>query len=133
MSSTPKPQFLMVEATRQAAPAPILDALTRKATALYRHKVWTSETRRFRGWHTCICGAQSDNRLHKLRDVSGPETNSLLVHYVAYHRDEISADDRAILEAFNGPGEDPTAEELAPPGPPQAIANTGARGRSKSL
>ena len=43
--------------------------------------------RSFRGFHTCICGVLSDSAEHILP--SGRITNSLLVHYVRDHREEV--------------------------------------------
>lgn len=120
--------FLMIEPSRPASAAPVIDAVTRKVTAIWRHGVWTSETMRYRGWHTCICGAASDNRMHRLGDVKGPETNSLIVHYVAYHRDEIPAGELAKIQEIAIDGEQPTPKELGQPQAPPDPGNTRVRG-----
>lgn len=42
--------------------------------------------KKYKGWHTCICGAvstSSDLYLH------GYITNSLALHYMQYHRSEV--------------------------------------------
>ena len=75
--------LMMIEPKNQAT-HPIDDDLTAMA-----QKVFTSAkpTTRYRGWHRCICGANSDNADWELPN--GQITNSLLVHYVRYHRNEI--------------------------------------------
>lgn len=42
----------------------------------------------WRGFHICSCGAVSDSQDFRIRG-SDIVTNSLCVHYLAYHRDEI--------------------------------------------
>ena len=41
----------------------------------------------YRGWHTCSCGACSDNCNYLIP--AGEITNSLCVHYLAFHREEV--------------------------------------------
>jgi len=64
------------------------DELTRASRKL----VWEIQPSEhsFRGFHMCVCGARSNNRDHyiKFENIIF-ETNSLLVHYVEYHRSEI--------------------------------------------
>lgn len=50
----------------------------------------------FRGVHTCVCGAKSDNIPWKSH---GYELNSLLVHYLMQHGDEVPASELAKLDS----------------------------------
>ncbi len=62
----------------------IQDGATEKARAIAEACTTQHPTR---GVHRCICGFVSDNRQHVTPN--GLITNSLLVHYVQHHRDEI--------------------------------------------
>jgi hypothetical protein len=75
-------------------------------TAMAR-KVWSQCTpaeEGYRGIHVCRCGQRSDNRDHFTP--MGRTTNSLMVHYVEYHRDEVPESELAKLaeeaSSFNG-------------------------------
>lgn len=105
--------LMMIEPT-VAPTAPIVDDLTRRAAFVLA----TAESgkRRYRGWHQCTgsgCHAMSDNTDHL---VGGMTTNSLLVHYVTCHRDEIPPTEfirlREAIVAHGGQGVEPTQEQL---------------------
>ena len=123
--------FLMIEPSKPASAEPLIDEVTRKVVAIWRRKTWTSGTIRCRGWHTCSCGAHSDNGMHRLGDVKGPETNSLMVHYVAYHRDEVPAADLVVIEECSITGEAPSEKELKGTKPVQGDVS-GFRGHTRS-
>lgn len=55
------------------------------------------DKRRYRGMHQCACGEWSDNRERKVR---GMQTNSLLVHYVRDHREDVPPEELKKLEQF---------------------------------
>lgn len=55
----------------------------------------------YRGWHTCSCGAMSDN-----------VTNSLAVHYLARHRGEVPPEDVAAARMMPHWPVEPTTEEV---------------------
>ncbi len=109
--------FLMIEPQLPPAGEPIIDKLTRSVTALYR----TSSLDRhggYRGFHVCSCGACSDNRDHYLP--GHVLTNSLCVHYVAFHRHELTTDQlgeiaNILAECGSGGEAEPTEDELRPP------------------
>jgi len=62
------------------------------------------------GIHRCICGAGSDNQDHW---VAGDLlTNSLCVHYLALHRDQIPEEELDKVRALPFAGEEPTINEL---------------------
>jgi len=87
--------FLFIE-PGGAPTAPIIDDITRAATALLRSA--TTGSVRYRGQHQCTgrgCNAMSDNADHYIcygKLTSKIVTHSLIVHYVACHRDEVPAD-----------------------------------------
>lgn len=61
------------------------DELTQNAVKAFSKAI--QSVKRYRGFHTCVCGRTSDNGDWIMPD--GRITNSLLVHYVAYHRGEV--------------------------------------------
>lgn len=85
MIGTGSGYLLMIEPV--GAPSePIVDDVTRAAMAALAAAKAASRTR---GWHSCTgrgCRASSDSTIWK---IAGVETNSLVVHYVARHRDEV--------------------------------------------
>ncbi len=92
------PRLMFIEPLQLPA-ACIVDGLTRKGAALLRRAhlgtCWL-------GYHSCICGAQSSS--WDLVVAIGGEsmvTNSLLVHYLAYHREEIPSDQLALISCVN--------------------------------
>lgn len=105
--------LLMIEPTC-AATVPLIDDLTRKVTALRRAVIDPEKRTRYRGMHRCTgaggCRAHSDNVDHAIRvggmnvdyGTVGPDvdvqTNSLIVHYVACHRADVSDDERDKIE-----------------------------------
>lgn len=123
--------ILYVEPSANVAVTPIIDTLTRKMTGALRRATpgaWTppdpvlggrgSFRARdgYRGHHTCQCGARSSGQDYWL--AAGLPTNSLCVHYLAWHRHEIPAQQMELLqrvlryelEAM------PLEQELQPPG-----------------
>lgn len=64
---------------------PVNDKLTKMAVKVL-DKCTKGED--YEGFYTCFCGKDSSNTEYFTK--SGSKTNSLLVHYVKYHRDEIS-------------------------------------------
>lgn len=88
-------KYLMMIEPVGAAGERIIDKWTALAWALLDG----AKTRnRFRGFHVCRCGIPSDNAEWILPD--GVITNSLLVHYVARHRNEIPVSELAKLERY---------------------------------
>ena len=103
--------LLMIEPTRDAH-EPIEDEYTQLARLAWAEAV-ASKNRFYCGVHRCICGERNDNRMWTVR---GWVTNSLLVHYVREHRDEVPETDIAKLMEF-----EPEIDSLDPgpasPGP----------------
>lgn len=95
----------------QSAPSaePLIDEATRKMAAAFRAGV--SGTR-WRGVHTCSCGVWSSNTDYKISEL---QTNSLCVHYLAFHRGEVPVDQLERVMAFEFGEAEPSEKELAKP------------------
>lgn len=80
---------------KEPARTPIIDELTCMATFLWRHVLPPCPFDVWMGTHRCRCGARSTACDYVLDWTVIPDTqivtNSLLVHYVACHRDECPA------------------------------------------
>lgn len=81
--------LLFIEPSDRPSTEPLIDDLTRRMQAAWNARV--SPNSGFRGVHTCRCGEQSDNKNHTVHAADGTAlvTNSLCVHYLMYHRDEV--------------------------------------------
>lgn len=102
--------ILYIEPSAVTSPQPLIDELTRKMTAAYRRSTVGTT---WRGVHTCNCGVHSDNCEHKLSN--GVQTNSLCIHYLAFHRDEISMVEIKKVRQLECGEEEPSARNLIPP------------------
>lgn len=107
--------LLMIEPTRLPSGQPVVDDLTRRMTAAWRaHEPEAGIA--YRGWHTCSCGRGSDNLDHH---VGRYVTNSLCIHYLAWHRREVPESELEKVRALNSAGfepiYDPNEDELRPP------------------
>src|SRR5579859_2736633 len=76
--------FLFVEPNEPKSDEPIVDEITKRVTALLRK---AKEGNHYKGFHVCSCGACSG--ACDLILPNGQKTNSLAVHYIAYHRKEL--------------------------------------------
>ena len=77
--------MLFIRPTRWPTDEPLIDELTMRMTSALRQARVPEE--RFCGVHFCICGAVSDSTNRVL--ANGAVTNTLCVHYLAYHRTEV--------------------------------------------
>ena len=107
--------LLFLEPSLPPSAEPIIDHLTRQLTGGWRVR----ETSRsgWRGQHQCGCGATSDNTEHWIRVTSDGVhalvvTNSLCLHYLAYHRAEVPLAQLALVARIVGEPADPTPDEL---------------------
>lgn len=120
-----KPEWLLfIEPSANRTVEPIIDSYTRKMTAALRkaekgtlsdyHKEWVSYEQGgcFFGWHEDNCGCTSDNTDFKLSN--GEITNSLCIHYLAFHRWEVPTEQLKKVAALRDGEEDPTDTELWP-------------------
>jgi hypothetical protein len=87
---------------------PIIDELTMKMVASLRKA--TLPHYQYLGFHTCVCGARSDSTDFILPN--GLRTNSLCVHYLAYHRAEIEDGELWAVEGLSDGCEYPDSDEL---------------------
>jgi hypothetical protein len=104
-------RLLYITPSRRASQEPVIDEITRKMTAAFRTAEPTGVV--WRGFHVCACGAQSSNT-----DWYVPGeilVNSLCVHYLAWHRDEVPAGDLEFAAALTAGEADPDAGELQAP------------------
>lgn len=118
--------LLFVEPTTPPIASPIIDDLTRKmAGALRSARLGPG---RWRGVHLCTspgCSGVSDNadhyvaidpeRLPRLPGAMPPSevmTNSLAVHYLAYHRNAVDHRDLLLVAALVADPVEPTTHEL---------------------
>lgn len=102
---------LYIQPGRYTSAEPAIDDLTRKMTAAYRAA--ESNGACWRGFHVCACGVNSTNTDYVLP--GGQQTNSLCVHYLAFHRSEVPESELAKVAALDADEREPNAEELARP------------------
>jgi len=104
-------KLLYIEPKNPPSSEPVLDDITGKVTAAWRYRSFSDIS--FRGFHTHVCGGKninSDNRDHPIP--GGLLTNSLAIHYIAFHRDEVPESDIALIEMIELLPEIPTKKEL---------------------
>ncbi len=106
--------LLMIEPEGQATQEPLVDEITRKMTAAWRAARHSDYG--YRCFHQCTCGATSDNKDHWIL-VNNQElsTNSLAIHYLAFHRENISEAELRKVASLTFGEEKPTIEELRLP------------------
>lgn len=104
--------LLFFEPSSVVSEQPVIDALTRKLTAAWR-------TRRrvvsYNGLHQCACGILSDDSDWAVGTEPQWSTNALCLHYLAYHRCEVPAQELAKVDALPESDAEPTEQELRPP------------------
>lgn len=107
--------LLFMEPQFAASRTPTIDELTKTMTAAFRRRVVGANA--YYGFHVCSCGAHSDNRDHYIMYKGIPIlTNSLCIHYLAFHRAEVPAEEIERVRALVMYGEaDPTREEIGSP------------------
>jgi hypothetical protein len=117
--------LLYIEPKRTASEEPIIDAYTRRMAAALARAVsggWGGggDAQSFRvgdgwrGFHLCVCGAVSSS--HDFQLSNGMPTNSLCVHYLARHRDEVPESELAKVMQLPDEEVEPTPEQVSPPG-----------------
>jgi len=99
--------ILFIEPSAKASAKPIVDWFTRKMTAAFRQGI---PGVKYRGFHLCSCGAKSSNCDYTLP--GGDKTNSLCVHYLAFHRNEVPISQLEKVRHLTFGEAEPTKEEL---------------------
>ena len=116
--------LLFIEPQNKPSEKPIIDELTMKMTASFkkskkgtidRYSVMGQgykfiEDNSWRGSHSCSCGATSGCKDFLLSN--GEMANGNCVHYLAYHRDEISQEQLNRVSQLGDGQEIPTKKEL---------------------
>ena len=100
--------ILMVEPSAKISKEPLVDELTRKMTATWRKRKESGIS--YRGFHVCQCNVFSDNKDHFVD--GGKLTNSLCIHYLAFHRDDILPEELDKVRQLKDGEAQPTDEEL---------------------
>lgn len=102
--------LLFIEPSACTSSIPLVDSLTRKMTAAFRQGAILYYCK---GFHVCACGVFSSNSDYSLPN--GDMTNSLCIHYLAFHRDEVPEAQLSRVAALNCGEAEPTIDELSPP------------------
>lgn len=112
---------LFIEPAAQASSEPLIDRYTRHMAGALRAATPPPVAARFGGVHTCVCGATSANYnldvwSHRLLRFGRRrvQTNTLAVHYLAHHRDEVPAHELAKVLMLEAEPAEPLASELLP-------------------
>lgn len=109
--------ILYIEPENDRSAEPLIDDLTKQMTAaLRKSRPGVMINGMFKdldslGSHTCVCGAKSDTTEHMLKDEK-TLTNSLCVHYLAWHRFEIPQAELDKVTNLPDDSEEPSAQEL---------------------
>lgn len=118
MTEPSSKSILFIEPALPANREPVIDELTKKMTGAFRQTIpgflHNGEIMNVAtaGFQQCSCGAISDAVNHVLPDKSA-ETNSLCIHYIAHHRDEVPDFELQKVASLTYGEEDPTIEELS--------------------
>lgn len=109
--------LLYIEPQGQRSTEPVIDELTKKMTAAFKdYKTGSGSQGQFMedvmtmGHQTCACGAQSTNVDYLLPN--GFITNSLCIHYLAWHRNEVPQVELDKIASLPNELAEPTPEQL---------------------
>ena len=117
--------LLYIEPNNPPSLNPVIDELTcvmvdafRKAKSgianySYESPYIFNEGGGYKGFHICSCNVCSSNLDYQLEN--GEITNSLAIHYLAYHREEISKEQLDRVSHLGDGLEIPTVDELSAP------------------
>lgn len=100
--------LLFINPSSPASDEPVIDALTRKMVAAYRAA--GRDDILYCGFHWCVCGTASKNYDSIL--TSGMRTNSLCVHYLAHHREEVPQAELEKVAQLDCGEAEPTYDEF---------------------
>lgn len=109
--------LLYIEPQSPKLDSPVLDDMTQKMTSAFgQNKTGVAYEGQFMegsatmGWQTCACGARSTNVDYLLE--SGFVTNSLCIHYLAWHRNEVPQSELDKVASLPNGLVTPTPEQL---------------------
>jgi hypothetical protein len=102
--------ILMIEPSAETSSEAVIDTLTRKMAAAMRK---ATSSIGYRGVHECACGEFSGNKDLFLEN--GQMTNSLAVHYLAFHRAAVPPTELEKVMALPNEEVEPNQEELSDP------------------
>jgi hypothetical protein len=88
--------ILFIEPWKGAATEPVQDELSAKMREAMAHAGRPNYS--YYGYHQCVCGAKSDATDWILH--TGQITNSLAVHYLEYHRDQVPLEELAKVRGM---------------------------------
>jgi len=114
--NTDDQHVLYIEPQQPPSDMPVIDGLTRKMAAALRQAEMGTQWLGFHGCTGCDktgCDIPSSSCDYVLPN--GLETNSLCIHYLAYHRDEVPTSEKLKVMKLGCGEADPTDEELAHP------------------
>ena len=103
-------RLLFIEPTKGKSAVPVLDEYTMRMKAAWDVRLVSEHS--WRGFHVCVCGAWRDNKDHYVGRGFGIVTNSLCLHYLAWHREEIPPDQLKIVASLTLDVVMPTPAEL---------------------
>jgi hypothetical protein len=117
MIDTSPNMLLYIEPQAQRSAEPEIDDLTKRMTAAFQnHKTGSEIGGQFEegaatmGHQTCACGAQSTPVDYVLN--SGFITNSLCIHYLAWHRNEVPKSELDKVGSLPNEQATPSPEQL---------------------
>ena len=110
-SKSSRRRWLFIQPIRPPTNEPLIDELTMRMTSALRRASWPRYT--FCGVHVCMCGAVSAPKDGVLGN--GAVTNTLCVHYLAYHRAEVPIAELDAVPELPASAEVPSPEELCVP------------------
>jgi len=102
--------LLFIEPTGAPSATPTIDHTTRKLVGAWRAR--RASDYAYGGFHECTgegCRAVSDDSDYW---IDGLMTNSLALHYLAFHRSEVPQSELAKIAALTAAPAEPTEEEL---------------------
>jgi len=114
MINTDDQHILFIHPRGKPSQMPVIDGLTRKMAAALRQGF---EGEHWLGLHSCTGCLPHDIFSHSCDYMlpDGRWTNSLCVHYLAYHRDDVPTSEKLKVMKLGCGEAEPTEEELAHP------------------
>jgi hypothetical protein len=114
--------LLFIEPQLAASEMPLIDSITKKMVAAFRKR--STETGLLykgkfikdlctMGCHTCSCRKASSDSCDFILP-NGVVINSLAIHYIAHHRQEVPLDAIELISSFDFGEEEPDNIELNP-------------------